>query len=58
MLFIRGGNDDTSLVSEIEECLKAADKTKRKIIIEGASHGLRPHREKIYRIVVVGLRDS
>lgn len=53
ILFIHGERDDKAPVSEMEVCFKSANEPKEKLIIEGADHGLRPHLDKLYKIVVV-----
>ncbi|MBI2583152.1 MAG: alpha/beta hydrolase [Candidatus Aenigmarchaeota archaeon] len=52
ILFIHGSLDDRVPLSEMEEYFKNANEPKEKIIIEGADHELRPHRDKMYKIVV------
>jgi len=52
ILFIHGEKDDKVPLSEMEAYFKNANEPKEKIIIEGADHGLRPHRRKMYKIVV------
>lgn len=52
ILFIHGSKDDRVPMSEMEAYFKNANEPKQKIIIEGADHGLRPHREKMYKIAV------
>jgi len=52
ILFIHGEKDDKVPLSEMEAYFKNANEPKEKIIIEGADHGLRPHRDKMYKIVV------
>ncbi len=51
-LFIHGSDDGTVPVSEMEAYFKHTNEPKERIIIEGADHGLRPHRDKMYKIVV------
>ncbi len=52
ILFIHGEKDDKVPISEMEVYFENANEPKEKIIIEGDDHGLRPHRDKMYRIVV------
>ncbi len=52
MLFIHGEKDDKVSLSEMETYFENTDEPKEKIIIEGADHGLRPCRDKMYKIVV------
>ncbi|MDA2936229.1 alpha/beta hydrolase [Patescibacteria group bacterium AH-259-L05] len=52
ILFIHGSKDDRVPLSEMEAYFDNANEPKEKIIIAGADHGLRPHRDKMYRIVV------
>lgn len=52
ILFIHGEKDDKVPISDMEAYFKNANELKRKIIIKGADHGLRPHREKMYKIAV------
>ena len=51
ILFIHGEKDDKVPLSEMEAYFKNANEPKEKIIIDGADHGLRPHRNKMYKIV-------
>lgn len=53
ILFIHGGKDDKAPISGMEAYFKNANEPKEKIIIQGADHGLRPHLDKMYKIVVV-----
>ncbi len=52
LLFIHGGKDNIVPLSEMEAYFNNANEPKEKIIIEGADHGLRPYRDKMYKIVV------
>lgn len=52
ILFIHGEKDDKVPLYEMEAYFNNANEPKEKIIIEGADHGLRPHRDKMYKIVV------
>lgn len=52
ILFIHGEKDDKVPLSEMEAYFNNANEPKEKIVIEGADHGLRPHRDKMYKIVV------
>lgn len=52
ILFIHGSKDNRVPLSEMEEYFKNANEPKEKKIIEGADHGLMPHREKMYKIAV------
>lgn len=52
ILFIHGEKDYKVPLSEMEAYFNNANEPKEKIIIEGADHGLRPHRDKMYEIVV------
>ena len=51
ILFIHGSEDNNISVSGMEIYFKNANKPKEKVIIKGADHGLRPHREKMHKIV-------
>ncbi len=50
ILFIHGEQDDIVPVSEMEAYFENANEPKEKIIIDGANHSLKPHREKMYKI--------
>ncbi len=52
ILFIHGEKDNKVPLSEMEAYFNNANEPKEKIIIEGADHGLRPHRDKMYKLVV------
>ncbi len=52
ILFIHGSLDDKVPLSEMESYFENANEPKEKEIIEGADHGLRPHRDKMYKIAV------
>lgn len=52
ILFIHGSEDDKCPISEMEAYFENANEPKEKVIIEGADHGMRPYREKMYQIVV------
>lgn len=52
ILFIHGSEDDSVPLSEMEAYFENANEPKEKIIIEGADHGLRPYRDKMYKIVI------
>lgn len=52
ILFIHGSEDNKCPISEMEAYFEKANEPKKKVIIEGADHGLRPYREKMYQIVV------
>lgn len=52
VLFIHGSLDDRVPLSEMEAYYDKANEPKEKIIIEGADHGLRPHRDKMYKIAI------
>ncbi len=52
ILFIHGSKDDIVPVSEMELYFQNANKPKEKVMIGGGDHGLRPHRDKMYKIVV------
>ena len=52
ILFIHGSEDDKVPISEMEIYFQNANEPKDKIIIQGADHGLRPHREKMYEIAL------
>ena len=52
ILFIHGSLDDRVPLSEMELYFEKANEPKEKAIIEGADHGLRPHRDKMYKTVV------
>lgn len=52
ILFIHGSLDDRVPMSEMEEYFEKVNEPKEKMIIEGADHGLRPHRDKMYKIAV------
>jgi pimeloyl-ACP methyl ester carboxylesterase len=51
ILFIHGEKDEKVSVSEMEAYFKNANKPKKKVVIKGADHGLRPHREEMNKIV-------
>ncbi|MBN2367429.1 alpha/beta hydrolase [Candidatus Woesearchaeota archaeon] len=51
ILFIHGEQDDKVPISEMEAYYQNANPPKEKIIIKGADHGLRPHRDEMYEIV-------
>ena len=52
ILFIHGGKDDIVPVSEMETLYELANEPKKKLIIEGADHGLDPYRDKMSKAVV------
>ncbi len=52
ILFIHGEQDEKTPISEMEAYFENANKPKEKIIIDGAFHSLKPHREKMYKIAV------
>lgn len=52
ILFIHGENDDKVPLSDMEAYFHNANEPKDKIVLEGVDHGLRPHRDKMYKIVV------
>jgi fermentation-respiration switch protein FrsA (DUF1100 family) len=52
LLFIHGALDSIVPLSEMESYFEKANEPKEKIIIEGADHGMRPHRDKMYKIVI------
>jgi len=52
ILFIHGSKDDRIPPSEMEAYFENANEPKEKTIIEGADHGLRPHRDKMHKIVI------
>lgn len=52
VLFIHGSKDEKVPISDMEAYFAAANEPKEKVIIEGADHGLRPHREKMYAMAV------
>ncbi len=52
ILFIHGSEDDKVPLSDMEIYFQNANEPKEKIIINGADHGLKPYREKMYKIVV------
>jgi len=52
ILFIHGEKDDKVPLSEMEAYFKNANEPKEKIIIKGADHGLRPHRNKMHKAVI------
>jgi len=52
VLFIHGAEDDKVPISDMEAYFSAANEPKEKEIIKGADHGLRPHREKMYPLVI------
>jgi len=58
ILFIHGGKDNKVPVSEMEAYFQKANEPKEKIIIQGADHGLRPHREKMHQIVVDWFKEQ
>lgn len=52
ILFIHGSLDEKVPLSEMEAYFAHANEPKEKVILEGANHALRPHREKMYQTVV------
>lgn len=52
ILFIHGEKDNRVPLSEMEAYFDSANEPKEKVIIKGADHGLRPHRDKMYQIAV------
>ena len=50
ILFIHGSADPIVPVSEMEDYFQQANEPKEKVIIQGADHGLRPHRDKAYEL--------
>lgn len=52
ILFIHGSLDELVPLAEMEAYFAKANKPKEKAVIEGADHGLRPHRDKMYKIAV------
>ncbi len=52
VLFIHGYEDEKVPVSDMEAYFAAANGPKEKVIINGADHGFRPYREKMYTVVV------
>jgi len=52
ILFIHGEKDDKVPLSEMGAYFNNANEPKEKIIIGGADHGLRPHRDEMYKVVV------
>ena len=52
ILFIHGEKDDDIPISEMESYFENANEPKEKIIVKGVDHGFRPHRDKIYKILV------
>ena len=52
ILFIHGSKDKQVPVSEMEAYFEMANKIKEKIIIKGANHQLKPHRNKVYKITI------
>jgi uncharacterized protein len=52
IIFIHGGSDQLVPITDMESYFKNANEPKEKIIIEGADHGLMPHRDKMYKIVI------
>ncbi|MBI4406294.1 alpha/beta fold hydrolase [Candidatus Micrarchaeota archaeon] len=55
LLFVHGGADDKVPASEMLECFEAANAPKEKIIIEGASHNMKPKQEEMYEIITAWL---
>lgn len=51
ILFIHGSNDDKCPISEMEAYFKNANKPKKKVILKGADHGLRPQREEMQKLI-------
>ncbi|MFH0853410.1 MAG: alpha/beta fold hydrolase [bacterium] len=51
-LFIHGTADKVTPLSEMEAYYVNAGEPKEKVVIEGADHGMRPHREKVNQIIV------
>ena len=53
ILFIHGSEDDKVPLSEMEAYFESATTpVKEKLVLEGADHGLRPHRDKMYKAAV------
>lgn len=52
ILFIHGEKDTTVPLSDMLDYFNNANEPKEKIIIQDADHGLRPHRDKMYKIAV------
>ncbi|MEA3229281.1 MAG: alpha/beta fold hydrolase [archaeon] len=52
VLFVHGSEDEKAPVSGMELYFKNANEPKKKVIIEGGDHGFRPHKDKMYKIVV------
>ena len=52
ILFIHGSEDSIVPLSEMELYFKNANNPKEKAIIDGANHGLMPHRNEMYKIAV------
>jgi hypothetical protein len=52
ILFIHGSKDENVPISEMEAYFKNANEPKERVIIEGANHGLEPHRKEMYEIAV------
>ncbi|MCK4730501.1 MAG: alpha/beta hydrolase [Candidatus Aenigmarchaeota archaeon] len=52
ILFIHGSKDDKVPVADMESYFQNTNEPKEKVVIDGGDHGLRPHRDKMYKIVV------
>ncbi len=52
VLFIHGSKDDKVPLSQMMAFYKKANSPKKKVVLEGADHSLRPHRQKVYQIVL------
>ena len=52
ILFIHGSEDDKIPISNMEEYFENANEPKEKLVIEGADHVLRPHREIMHEAVI------
>ena len=51
IFFIHGSEDPIVPLSDMEEYFRVANSPKEKLIIQGADHGLRPHRDIMYKAV-------
>ncbi len=51
ILFIHGSKDEIVPLSEMEKLYDVFKGSKEKLILDGADHGLNPHREKMHEIV-------
>lgn len=58
VLFIHGEKDDLVPVSEMETLFDIANEPKEKLVIDGADHGLDPHRDKMLKAVLAWFKKT